>query len=68
MGAIGAITYASNECAPYNQTDDVKDTKLGQLSSKHVKDGSSSSSDKKVASSEKKPGFFSRIWNKITGK
>ena len=34
MGAIGAITYAGNQCNPYNQTDDVKDTKLGQLSSK----------------------------------
>lgn len=68
MGAIGAITYASNECAPYNQTDDVKDTKLGKLSSKHVKDGASSSVDKKSASSDKKPGFFTRIWNKITGK
>ena len=76
MGAIGAITYASNECAPYNKTDDVKDTKLGQLSSKYVKDGASSSVDKKVASSsssekkpgEKKPDFFTRIWNKITGK
>ena len=68
MGAIGAITYASNECAPYNQTDDVKDTKLGKLSSKHVKDGASSSADKKNTSSDKKPGFFTRIWNKITGK
>lgn len=68
MGAIGAITYASNECAPYNQTDDVKDTKLGKLSSKYVKDGDSSSADKKDASSEEKPGFFTRIWNKITGK
>lgn len=34
MGAIGAITYAGNQCNPYNQTDDAKDTKLGQLSSK----------------------------------
>ena len=34
MGAIGAITYAGNQCNPYNQTDDVKDTKLGKLSSK----------------------------------
>ena len=34
MGAIGAITYAGSQCNPYNQTDDVKDTKLGQLSSK----------------------------------
>lgn len=34
MGAIGAITYAGSQCNPYNQTDDVKDTKLGKLSSK----------------------------------
>ena len=34
MGAIGAITYAGNQCNPYNKTDDVKDTKLGEMSSK----------------------------------
>ena len=46
MGAIGAITYAGNQCNPYNQTDDVKDTKLGKLSSKFESAKAESSSKK----------------------
>lgn len=46
MGAIGAITYAGNQCNPYNQTDDAKDTKLGQLSSKFESAKAESSSKK----------------------
>lgn len=46
MGAIGAITYAGNQCNPYNQTDDAKDTKLGQLSSKFNSAKAESSSKK----------------------
>lgn len=32
-GTIGAIAYAASECQPYNETDAVKDTPLGKLSS-----------------------------------
>ena len=31
--AIGLVAYAANECRPYNETDDAKDTPLGSMSS-----------------------------------
>ena len=33
-GVIGAIAYASDQCGEYNQTEYVKETKIGELSSK----------------------------------
>lgn len=50
-GVIGAIVHASKACAPYNETDAVKNTDIGKLHAK-VKEGSSKRVERKASKKE----------------